>query len=113
VAGDDCLKRIGDTLALRPHRPADLAARYGGEEFACILPETGLDGAVAVAELLRDNVAALNIPHGSSPTADMVTVSIGVAAVTPAPDSFPEELIQMADAKMYEAKTSGRNTVRH
>ncbi len=63
-------------------RPRDMAARYGGEEFAAILPETGLDGALQMAEKIRSQVEALSIPHESSKICDHVTISLGVAVVT-------------------------------
>jgi diguanylate cyclase (GGDEF)-like protein len=90
-----------------------MAARYGGEEFAAILPETGLDGALQMAESIRAQVEALNIPHGSSKICDYVTISLGVAVVTPTSDIAEKDFIEMADISLYEAKEEGgRNCVK-
>ncbi len=62
-AGDECLKRVAGALSETIERPRDLVARYGGEEFAVLLPETDQEGAYKVAEIVRDKVLALCIPH--------------------------------------------------
>ncbi|WP_020589204.1 diguanylate cyclase [Desulfobacter curvatus] len=112
-AGDDCLKRIARALGGCMRRPRDMAARYGGEEFAAILPETGLDGALQMAENIRSRVEALNILHESSKICDHVTISLGVSVVTPTLDLTEKDLIEMADLSLYEAKeTGGRNCVK-
>jgi two-component system chemotaxis family response regulator WspR len=110
LGGDECLKRIALVLAEVARRPADLAARYGGEEFAVVLPQTTLEGAAVVAEALRGGVAALDIAHGSSPTAAHVTLSLGVAVAEPDDhDLTTDILIEHADAALYDAKRSGRD----
>jgi len=109
VAGDDCLRHVAAAIAGGARRPGDLAARYGGEEFAVILPETGLEGAMAVADAIRAWVAALAIEHGDNP-AGMVSLSLGVVAgkVGPEPDSA---WVEAADSLLYDAKAGGRNRV--
>ncbi len=111
VAGDECLKRLARALAETMKRPADLAARYGGEEFACILPDTGAEGASWLASELRLQVESLAIPHAFSPTADHITVSVGAVTLFPAPDQSPEELVVFADQALYAAKAEGRNRI--
>jgi diguanylate cyclase (GGDEF)-like protein len=113
-AGDDCLKRIAGAIDDCMRRPRDMAARYGGEEFAAILPETGLDGALNMAESIRASVEALNISHASSKISDCVTISLGVAVVTPTSDLAEKGFIEMADLSLYEAKEEGgRNCVKY
>lgn len=112
VAGDECLKLVAQTLHSSMRRGGDVAARYGGEEFVALLPETDLDGAVAVATTLKSELEALDITHVYSEVADRVTVSLGVATMVPGPDTLPETLIQSADRALYEAKENGRNQVR-
>ncbi len=109
-AGDECLRQIAATFALVVHRSHDLVARYGGEEFAVVLPDTNNAGGLAVAENLRSKVADLKITHPDSPFG-YVTISAGVAAAVPAPDSHSHQLIELADAALYHSKRAGRNRV--
>ena len=109
--GDDCLRAVANVLSRTLSRPGDLAARYGGEEFAAILPETGLEGAVAIAETIRTAVRALAIAHNRVPTS-IVTVSVGVAASEPGnPMTTMEALVAEADGALYAAKAAGRDRV--
>ncbi|HHM04676.1 MAG TPA: diguanylate cyclase [Gammaproteobacteria bacterium] len=108
--GGDCvLRRVAQALESDIRRPGDLVARYGGEEFAVILPDTDLEGAAQVAEGLRETVAALDIAHAHSSTASHVTISLGVASITPREGGLPATLIEAADSGLYEAKRKGRN----
>lgn len=111
AAGDDCLRRIARTLQDVPGRAGDLVARYGGEEFACLLPGTDAEGAEVIAERMRQSVGDLGIPHAWSDAASTVSISAGVATVIPGRDSTPEDLIKLADDRLYEAKHAGRNRV--
>ncbi|MBU1004178.1 MAG: PleD family two-component system response regulator [Proteobacteria bacterium] len=109
--GDECLRKVARAMKDCIKRPSDLLARYGGEEFAVILPETESQGAQHLAEALRAAVDSLNIPHAHSPVADHVTISVGVATLTPGALKEPEFLIKKADAMLYKAKNNGRNQV--
>jgi diguanylate cyclase (GGDEF)-like protein len=111
-AGDECLKSVAKVLS-QCYRAGDLVARYGGEEFALVLPQTNLVGAVQVAERVRLAVAGAAFPHTASPVCDRVTVSIGVACMTPQPDGPTDArtLVEEADRHLYLAKHSGRNQV--
>jgi len=100
-AGDECLCRVGATLAESLHRAGDLVARYGGEEFAVLLPETDREHAIRVAEMLRERIAA------TAP----VTISVGVSTIVPELGGAAFVLVADADAALYEAKRSGRNRV--
>lgn len=107
--GDEVLRRVAQTLEKGTHRPGDLVARYGGEEFAVVLPDTDPDGAVQVAEQLRQSIEDLDIPHAHSSAADHVTISMGVASIIPREGGLPSTLIETADEALYEAKKAGRN----
>jgi len=111
-AGDDCLKRVAKALANSVKRPMDVVARYGGEEFAAILPKTDRDGAVFVAETMRDNIESLNISHPNSPVAGYVTISLGSATVLPDNRSDSDILVKAADDALFQAKREGRNCIR-
>lgn len=105
VAGDEALVLAAKTMR-RVCRPIDFIARYGGEEFAVLLPTTGSEGAMQIAERLRKEIAATPIPTGA------ITVSIG-AATQDTPNKSARQLILEADKALYEAKGSGRNRVIH
>jgi len=109
-AGDLCLKKAAAVLTGQLKRPADLAARYGGEEFAILLPDTDLDGALALAESCRAGLERLMLPHPRA-SCGLVTLSIGAACTVPGQDGTLEELIEAADAALYAAKRGGRNRV--
>ena len=111
LEGDTCLKRVASSLLENGWRARDMAARYGGEEFVCLMPETDLVGAMAKAESLRARVEALGIDHAQSANAECVTISVGVATMTPTDDSSATDLLGAADEQLYEAKQSGRNRV--
>ena len=111
LAGDECLRAVGQALSGGPRRPSELVARYGGEEFASILPDTDLAGAVHVARELQERVRALQIPHEGSQVAPHVSLSIGVATMNPQVGDNYTDLIQRADEQLYEAKKSGRNQI--
>ena len=112
AAGDECLKRVANVLAVGVNRPGDLVARYGGEEFAVIMPETDAAGAIVIAETLRRGVLSLALPHAFSAAGDVISISLGGATVIPARQTQgAEELVKLADARLYEAKHAGRNRV--
>jgi diguanylate cyclase (GGDEF)-like protein/PAS domain S-box-containing protein len=108
-SGDDCLIRVAEVIARIPQRGIDLVARYGGEEFAVILPNTNSEGALVVAESIRNAITILNIPHQSSTVSDRITLSLGITSLIPSSDQNPEILINSADKALYTAKKQGRN----
>lgn len=111
LAGDDCLKNVAQTISRSIYRSADLVARYGGEEVAVILPNTPLDGAMNVAEAIRESLQDEHIAHKGSEISQFLTVSIGVACLVPDRNSAAAELIAAADNALYRAKGEGRNRV--
>ncbi|MGH8492952.1 MAG: GGDEF domain-containing protein [Moraxellaceae bacterium] len=110
-AGDVCLAAVGRTLAEAAWRPGDVAARYGGEEFVVVLPDTDMDGAAEVGERILSGVDLLAIPHASSPVSGHVTVSIGLAVLTPGGQGSAHALLDMADQALYAAKHAGRHRI--
>ncbi|HEY9721776.1 MAG TPA: GGDEF domain-containing protein [Oscillatoriaceae cyanobacterium] len=108
-AGDEVLKRVSQALA-EALRTSDMACRYGGEEFALLLPGTPLDGAIRLAERLRQQIAALPIEvpvHGSI---GPVSASFGCAAFAQG-ECDPLSLLRRADGALYKAKQQGRDRV--
>lgn len=110
-AGDYCLQQVAKAIKSAVKRPADLVARYGGEEFGVILPTTGTQGAVHVAEQIRMAVKAVRITHASSQVNQYVTLSLGVASTIPSHEFSPATLIAAADRALYQAKEQGRDRV--
>ena len=108
LAGDECLRRVAQTLKKGLKRPADIVVRYGGEEFACLLPETDLSGAINVGEQLERQVRNLAIPHEASDVTHCVTISLGLAVRTDQSPSTFDELVAQADQQLYKAKEQGR-----
>ena len=86
-----------------------MVARYGGEEFCLLLPETDSEGAAAVAERVRQKVSSQTVQVEQATFT--VTISVGVYAGLPKPNTTPEEFIRLADAALYESKQSGRDRV--
>lgn len=110
-AGDQVLQRIATVMLEMTNRSGEFAARMGGEEFAMFFPKMRLAAALEIAERVRVGVSDLRIPHEKSPTAEYVTVSIGVVSCVPDWDLEFDQILQAADDAMYESKVSGRNRV--
>jgi len=111
LAGDEALRQIAAALQACLPRPHDLFARYGGEEFGVILTDSSRQQAWALAEQMRRAVLDLHIDYHSTRTVQVITVSVGVAAVAPSAQRGCWEALQLADLALYEAKMSGRNCV--
>ncbi|MDR3299542.1 MAG: diguanylate cyclase [Candidatus Accumulibacter sp.] len=108
--GDALLKAFARHVEAGARRPRDIAARIGGEEFVLLCPETDHAGALEIAEQLRAAVAAMTVPTvDKKPTT--TTVSIGVATCRPTENDTPQAFIELADKRLYAAKTGGRNRV--
>lgn len=109
LMGDRALQEIAQILQEILPRPTDLAARYGGEEFALVLPGFDEAQALTVAERIQTALQKLAIPHDASRINSQITISMGIAALTPPPDSLPSLLIETADQALYMAKQEGRD----
>ncbi|QSP95614.1 GGDEF domain-containing protein [Marinobacter salinisoli] len=110
-AGDDCLITVAAICSSEIKRTGDLLARYGGEEFSVLLPTTSEEGAVLVAERLREAIEQSTVQPVSQDVVIAVTASVGVATMIPLPQESPDELIRRADVALYAAKRAGRNRV--
>jgi diguanylate cyclase (GGDEF)-like protein len=109
-SGDDCLRTISRVISETIKRPNDLAARYGGEEIAVLLPDTPQDGALKIAEKIRQAIYCLEIKHSGN-YFGYVTISTGISTIVPTINSSALDLVQSADKALYQAKNSGRNVV--
>jgi diguanylate cyclase (GGDEF)-like protein len=113
--GDQVLQALS-SLVREALRALDIFARYGGEEFIVLLPETDLRAVRPIAERLCRKIAETPVPIEPNPI--NITISVGVSAFDPPAQSFPssktatlDQLIDLADKALYEAKKAGRNRV--
>lgn len=102
-AGDVVLKKVAELLDSSA-RESDFVARYGGEEFAVMLPETTTEGALFVAERIRQSIADYKWEQRE------ITVSVGVSLISDTTANY-SELIDWADKALYASKRDGRNRV--
>ena len=109
--GDYCLNHAAELIKAVVHRPSDTVARYGGEEIAILLPNTPLDGAMKLAEKIREQFKENEFVDEGIST--FLTVSIGVSNATPTTDTIKHaiKLLDIADQCLYKAKQSGRDRV--
>ena len=108
--GDVALIEVATVLTNSLKRKIDFAARWGGEEFVVLLPNTTLEGAVNVAERIRNFIETTVIPS-DMPEAHHVTVSIGVHSQCVYENTFTDQFIHHVDEALYQAKAHGRNRV--
>jgi two-component system cell cycle response regulator len=109
LAGDDILRQLG-ALIKKNTRGIDAAARYGGEEFVVVLPETDVDGAIKMAERIRQLVFEHTFFQEESSVSIKLRISVGIA-VHPADAQIPEEMIRKAESALSEAKKKGKDNV--
>jgi diguanylate cyclase (GGDEF)-like protein len=109
LRGDRCLRVVAAAISSNLRGRSDILARYGGEEFVLLLPATEITAALEVAERVRKAVLELNHDNPGS-TLGVVSVSIGVAAISEPPMQI-DALIAAADRALYRAKNNGRNLV--
>jgi diguanylate cyclase (GGDEF)-like protein len=108
LAGDQALRAAAQAIS-NALRPSDFAVRYGGEEMMVLLPDTGADVAVAVAERLCDRIRQSVVFRDMRLPMPHLTASLGVACLADGQDE--QALIACADAALYRAKEHGRNQV--
>lgn len=110
LLGDEVLKIVARTLT-DTLKGRDVVARFGGEEFVVFLPETPLDGAMKVAEMIRATIARKELKRrDTGETYGTITVSMGVSSFRHGSDTLPT-MIKRADDALYSAKHAGRNRV--
>jgi diguanylate cyclase (GGDEF)-like protein len=110
MAGDRALCMVAARV-LKAVRAEDWVARYGGDEFVIVAPGAHLGEAAQLADRVRRSVEGLQLGAGGESV--RVTLSIGAASLSEfAPTEVPTAaLLELADRRMYRAKTSGRNCV--
>ena len=111
LAGDDCLNSAARCIEAVAHEHDGLVARFGGEEFVVVLPGTGAQQALQIAEAIRLRIH--QTPVETAGRSIRLSASIGVHTVDGDRATAPEEAIRIADEALYRAKDDGRNCVRH
>lgn len=107
LAGDHVLRVVAEVVKGKNIRKEECLARYGGEEFGIILPDTGIERAEVLAEKIRTEIERTRFLFETKKIS--VTVSLGVAQLRKQDDT--QSFMAAADAKLYQAKHSGRNRV--
>jgi diguanylate cyclase (GGDEF)-like protein len=108
--GDEALAAVARAIAMSLRGKEDFVARYGGEEFVIILPDCGSQDASQIAERVREEIRCLGIIHPGSPLG-VLTISAGVASLSPRRTRRARSLTEASDAALYIAKRSGRDRV--
>jgi diguanylate cyclase (GGDEF)-like protein len=109
--GDDTLISVAKVIRTYERRPLDFSARYGGEEFILVLYGQNEQAGIKMAESLRKEIKALQIPHDKSLNNEHLTASIGVSIILPDTERSCMGAVQMADEALYQAKEKGRDCV--
>ncbi|PRC93047.1 sensor domain-containing diguanylate cyclase [Solimicrobium silvestre] len=112
-AGDAAIIAVANCIKNKLQRSSDMAARYGGEEFIVLLPNSTSTAAQLFAEIIRQAVFDLKIPHLSSLTAKHLSVSIGVSSCPPGMIVDADTFLKNTDLALYAAKQKGRNQVQY
>lgn len=111
AAGDVALQSVAHVIAEHARRPLDACARYGGEEFVVLWYDVDADHAMALAQRMCQAVQALGLPHVASPTAGVVSISVGLVCTAVHNAAQWDAALRAADQALYQAKQQGRNRV--
>jgi len=110
MQGDSVLQTVSSIIPQLFKRPGDFIARWGGEEFVVLLPNTGIEGALDMAERIRSEVEKTSMPSIDGSEIN-VTISIGVSSIAPTLGCSVDAFISSSDKALYAAKQAGRNKV--
>jgi len=110
--GDLCIQATSDIILSSLQRKRDVAIRYGGEEFLVILPDTNLEGAVKLANTIKNKISqhSLKLKNGQYIS---FTISMGVICETPQNKDAYESMVRLADDLLYRAKENGRDRIEY
>ncbi len=111
AAGDVALQSVAHVIAEHARRPLDACARYGGEEYVVLWYDVDADHAMALAQRMCQAVQALGLPHVASPTAGVVSISVGLVCTAVHNAAQWDAALRAADQALYQAKQQGRNRV--
>ena len=109
LAGDQALKTVAETLSGCIKRESDWIARYGGEEFLICIPGASLDFALNTAECMRKTIESTSLLYEDKMLS--LTASFGIYSIKTTETTSVDDLLKLADEKLYSAKKNGRNRV--
>ena len=109
LAGDQALKTVAETLSGCIKRESDWIARYGGEEFLICIPGANLDFALKTSECMRKAIESTPIMYEDKFLS--LTSSFGICSIKTTENTSVDDLLKLADEKLYSAKRNGRNRV--
>jgi diguanylate cyclase (GGDEF)-like protein len=109
LVGDQAICAVAEQIQQHLKRPHDEVFRYGGEEFVLLLPNTRVEGAIELAELIRSDLEKFKLSVGD--TSLTMTISAGIHSAIPNDSKNPTIFTDFADKALYKAKQQGRNRV--
>jgi diguanylate cyclase (GGDEF)-like protein len=109
VQGDDCLKTMSAMLLEKLKLDIATVYRYGGEEFVLLLPNHSESEAFYTAEMVRNEILNLKIPHSKNSSVPFVSASFGVLTVEKVKGYTNLDILTKVDSLLYRAKDQGRN----
>ncbi len=112
IFGDHFLQAFAHNIEMTLPRSTDFPSRFGGDEFAVVLYDTNEEGALAVADRLKEAVACLELDVEGTVLSVSNTVSMGVYSAIPQQDTSTEQFMDLADKALYDAKHSGKNQIK-
>lgn len=111
VAGDCYLQDISKVILESLLRSTDFATRYGGDEFAIVLYDTNIEGAIKIAESIKEAVKKVRIRYEYEVDFVSTTVSMGVVSIVPDSEIDIKTMTENADKSLYRAKLKGKNSI--
>ncbi|RJG40117.1 sensor domain-containing diguanylate cyclase [Motilimonas pumila] len=111
IRGDECLYQVAQCLNDCAQRGSDLVARYGGEEFIILLSDCRLQNILELTHKIKREIAKLGICHEYEQANSQLTISAGFVLRQPHLKTMADDLIDMADQALYQAKRRGRNII--
>lgn len=111
IAGDYFLSDISKAISEELTRKTDFPVRYGGDEFAITLYDTSKEGALIIAEKIKNAVENIAVREEFTSSIKKTTASIGLISIVPQKDTTVKMIIKGADEALYRAKMEGRNRI--